>query len=867
MSEEKTIDVKVTTPSRITESDLILLQRIPTKVPAIPSVNRPEDVAICIERIKQIVETREGNRGSFIEKNVTWRDLIGSGLAKISVDGITYNPGGGGGGGVQPPTNPGDTPILTQPPAPTGLTAIGAMTTIFVEWNNPGYSYHGYTEVWRADSNVLGNAVLLGTSLGTIYIDEPGATASKYYWVRFVSKWNIIGPYNDTDGTLATTGADINYLLEVLEGQITQTQLDASLSAEIDQIDTLALEVATLSAGVAGAFDPFKTYYFDASAEGWIADTAATVSQSNGHLVVDSTGTTPSIKLTADMSPALAGANYPVVKARVKRVSGSTWSGKLQWKTAGHGFSGSNELILSDPTIAIGDYAVIEWDLSANTDYTSSAILNLRIEIGAASDDDFDVDWIATGRNAPGASVAMVGEETTARVAADAAEVTQRQLLSAKVFGVNDPSSIDELSDITSGMLYEEMSVRASEDGAIADSVTTLSTTVGQNTTAIQTHTTSINGLSAQYTVKIDSNGYVSGFGLASENPTGVPGGQISTFGIRADTFYIANPTGPGVPPSLPFIVKTTSWVSPGGITNPPGVYMRSAYIADGEIINAKIGSLAVDDAKIASLSAAKITSGLIAADRLDANVITSKVLAVDVAKLTTGIIGGNIFSQSYSPNSSGWVIQQNGFAQFNNVEVRGGVYASYGVFSGSLNAATGTFAGSLSGAIGTFGGVVTGSLSAATGTFSGVLTAQAINAVNTINIADNAVIIPATAEYIGNWIYGAGVWVNVLGATITLPEFTKLFITVSLVMTHQNFTDPPSTWGFRLLRHDGTPIQFVGPVFYGGAQKPMPVVTFARQWAEPAGTWNFGVQFFGDANADAACNYAFISIIGARKS
>ncbi|MEH6626965.1 MAG: hypothetical protein V7739_11000 [Motiliproteus sp.] len=70
---------------------------------------------------------------------------------------------------------------------------------------------------------------------------------------------------------------------------------------------------------------------------------------------------------------------------------------------------------------------------------------------------------------------------------------------------------------------------------------------------------------------------------------------------------------------------------------------------------------------------------------------------------------------------------------------------------SGELVAATGTFAGNLSAAGGTFNGTLvgvngdfSGSLSGATGTYSGTLTASAVNAVNTINIAGNAVTIPA---------------------------------------------------------------------------------------------------------------------------
>ncbi len=55
------------------------------------------------------------------------------------------------------------------------------------------------------------------------------------------------------------------------------------------------------------------------------------------------------------------------------------------------------------------------------------------------------------------------------------------------------------------------------------------------------------------------------------------------------------------------------------------------------------------------------------------------------------------------------------------------------------------SFGGTLNAASGTFGGTLT----AASGTFAGTLDANAINAVNTINIVGNAVTIPAGAEYL----------------------------------------------------------------------------------------------------------------------
>ena len=100
----------------------------------------------------------------------------------------------------------------------------------------------------------------------------------------------------------------------------------------------------------------------------------------------------------------------------------------------------------------------------------------------------------------------------------------------------------------------------------------------------------SINGLYAQYTVKVDVNGRVSGFGLASSSTQ-------SDFAIRADKFYIAPPDGTGNGVS-PFMVLTSSQTINGTVV-PAGTYIQSAYIHNGSIDVAKINK-----ASITSLSA-----------------------------------------------------------------------------------------------------------------------------------------------------------------------------------------------------------------------------------------------------------------------
>lgn len=88
--------------------------------------------------------------------------------------------------------------------------------------------------------------------------------------------------------------------------------------------------------------------------------------------------------------------------------------------------------------------------------------------------------------------------------------------------------------------------VIANNVGAVAQQWNQLQTTVGNNTSAIRQEAFSRayadGDLYAQYTVKIDQNGYVSGFGLASSANNSTP---FSDFIVRADRFAIGNPATP----------------------------------------------------------------------------------------------------------------------------------------------------------------------------------------------------------------------------------------------------------------------------------------------------------------------------------
>ena len=104
-----------------------------TKVPAIKNIPAKVDRELkgSLDSIKEAVEIRLGRRGDPLDRAVTIRELIDSGLAETSSNSVFSVDNAGP--GISPPTKPpGD---ITRPPAPTALQASGEYTTIILEWS------------------------------------------------------------------------------------------------------------------------------------------------------------------------------------------------------------------------------------------------------------------------------------------------------------------------------------------------------------------------------------------------------------------------------------------------------------------------------------------------------------------------------------------------------------------------------------------------------------------------------------------------------------------------------------------------------------------------------------------------------------
>lgn len=173
-----------------------------TKTPAIPAVPRRvnESILPFLTSVKEALEVRMGQRGDRLDKAVTWRDLVETGIAKYKGRGFVGTPDA-----LNTEFTPStDTTTPVTPVALTGLVVTAGMATVFLEWDDPTtlYSEHAYTEIWRAETDNLSVATLVGSSPGFIYVDAVGRTdRTYYYWIRAVSTTDTTGPYNAVSGT------------------------------------------------------------------------------------------------------------------------------------------------------------------------------------------------------------------------------------------------------------------------------------------------------------------------------------------------------------------------------------------------------------------------------------------------------------------------------------------------------------------------------------------------------------------------------------------------------------------------------------------------------------------------------------------
>ena len=298
--------------------------------------------------------------------------------------------------------------------------------------------------------------------------------------------------------------------------------------------------------------------------------------------------------------------------------------------------------------------------------------LHFRTEAEDESDNLIDLETSGTVQlqdlsDLAGGTSAAIDSLTVQTFANENGIQTQAIQLTALESTVNDPSNGVVATAGALSTLSSSVTVIDGQVTSTAQDLTTLTTTVGGNTASITTQSNSINGVEANYSVKIDNNNRITGFGLLSTTSGSTP---FSEFVVVADQFSIVSPDSTAETPLQPFTVTESK------------IYFGTDVIVSGDLIST--GTISADRIRIDSVTLDTVVEGGVTKLVIkDSGVDTAQIAlaAVETAKLANDAVTVDKFantlqSTNYVADTAGWQILTSGDVEFQNAKVSGDIVA-----------------------------------------------------------------------------------------------------------------------------------------------------------------------------------------------
>lgn len=182
------------------------------------------------QRMRETMMTYLGKQGDPLDRGLTLRDLIESGIIKLKQG---FGPGGSGSGAL--PLDPGSAVYvqdLTPPPAPTGFSASASIVNVLFETDAPKFRVgnghlktviYGISYAEGDDLPTFADAVKVTEFPGNVS-GHPLDPGSKWrYWATWVTRDGVEGqPAGGTNGIEATTDLiDSAKIISLSASQIT----------------------------------------------------------------------------------------------------------------------------------------------------------------------------------------------------------------------------------------------------------------------------------------------------------------------------------------------------------------------------------------------------------------------------------------------------------------------------------------------------------------------------------------------------------------------------------------------------------------------------------------------------------------------
>jgi len=246
-----------------------------------------------------------------------------------------------------------------------------------------------------------------------------------------------------------------------------QAAVTAESDARQSDVESLSRALSEVAAGSGTQFDSKTIWHFTTTVEGW---------GSNGGAPALNDGWLRPTNNSASyaQSPAALGIDgnaYRFIKLRMRRTGNPVWLGLVRWTTeADQAWNDGKSTTIAQPAFDAAGVATV--DISDIPWSGPSPIRQVRIALtrGQTGNDYVEYDYIAIGRPAPGASVALVQEERQARVTALAAEASERNTLAVQMRGNYTGSDLSQAQ----GFVGDERAARVAADTSQVQRITAM---------------------------------------------------------------------------------------------------------------------------------------------------------------------------------------------------------------------------------------------------------------------------------------------------------------------------------------------------------------------------------------------------------
>ena len=498
------------------------------------------------------------------------------------------------------------------PPAVSSLTTKGELFGISIKWGFPaGAEDTQRTELWYGPANNLEAATKLADLAypqADYRMQSLLSGATLFFWARLVDRTGNIGPFYPTvNGVMGQSVSDAWPLLEQVKGQIDESSLAPALNGRIDLIDgdgpgSVNARNEQLRKDLEEQIKPYVDALLWDAAKAYVKGDIVRQGNKLYQALEANSGSQPPSENWKDVGDILTETNALAIRVdnldqEITAVDGrvvATQEQLTQLQTKVNDPVTGLAATVNNVTQVNQRVTNVDNKLTAQTERIDGVYAEINAPMAGSENDlaggtqGYAGVWsiqsaITDGDYAQGKLTQTVEAQVIKNYATY--EETTTALVNQQTATTSQVTALRSDFDGNKSTVQTQIKTVSDQASATASQTTQLQTTVNGHTQQFQQQASinqDVNGkITGTYSFrfKFDVNGspYSTGVGLGIE--TGANGQVTSRFVIQADQFAIYNGAVGAAGSSVPFAVNGTE------------TYIKSAFIQDGTITNAKIGS------------------------------------------------------------------------------------------------------------------------------------------------------------------------------------------------------------------------------------------------------------------------------------